>query len=341
MIAILARALLVVALLIWSDIATAQSQPVIHIDSPPNGALISAGKTVSILVSTNDTTITQVGLIVESPLPKILPRRGSGQFAFTMDVPADTAPGAYHISAIGIRDNGVASTPATITLVISAGQAPVSVHISPEQLEFKFPGLQERLELYQDDSTINLSEGPGVTWRSLNEAVATVNAFGIVTAVGPGVTEIEGIYQLASISLTSRISVEVLNPIKGDLNGDGRVDLDDLNFLTDRLDTNIIVKTDARDLNQDGRLNEIDVEILTTLCTYPKCASEGVSIPGDIDRDGDVDQNDLDILRANLSKSVSESQCGARCDVDSDGKITDLDVQKLLPLCTRPNCATR
>ncbi len=60
-------------------------------------------------------------------------------------------------------------------------------------------------------------------------------------------------------------------------------------------------------------------------------------IPGDLDKDGDVDQNDLNILLTYRNKPASA--CPG-CDLDGDGMITVLDARKLVLLCTRPRCAT-
>jgi hypothetical protein len=61
----------------------------------------------------------------------------------------------------------------------------------------------------------------------------------------------------------------------------------------------------------------------------------------DIDNDGDVDRDDLTILLQDRGKSVSQSACGARCDLDGDGHITGLDARELILLCSRSNCATQ
>jgi hypothetical protein len=63
-------------------------------------------------------------------------------------------------------------------------------------------------------------------------------------------------------------------------------------------------------------------------------------IPGDYDRDGDVDRNDMEILLQDRNKTVDESSCGSACDLDSDGVITVLDARKLVLLCSRTRCAT-
>jgi len=63
-------------------------------------------------------------------------------------------------------------------------------------------------------------------------------------------------------------------------------------------------------------------------------------LTGDLDGDGDVDRNDLNILLLDRNKPVSQSACGSACDLDGDGIITGLDARKLVLLCTRPRCAT-
>lgn len=60
---------------------------------------------------------------------------------------------------------------------------------------------------------------------------------------------------------------------------------------------------------------------------------------GDLDRDGDVDNDDL----SNLLKARNQAATGSNDprDLDGDGRITTLDARKLILLCTRPRCATQ
>ena len=60
-------------------------------------------------------------------------------------------------------------------------------------------------------------------------------------------------------------------------------------------------------------------------------------IRGDLDNDGDIDQKDLNILLTYRNQPASACP---ECDIDGDGVITVLDARKLVLMCTRPRCAT-
>lgn len=60
---------------------------------------------------------------------------------------------------------------------------------------------------------------------------------------------------------------------------------------------------------------------------------------GDVVRDNAVDRRDVDLLRADLGKTVGEAVCGIACDLDADGSITVLDARRMATLCTTANCA--
>lgn len=63
---------------------------------------------------------------------------------------------------------------------------------------------------------------------------------------------------------------------------------------------------------------------------------EDDKIRGDLDGDGDIDRNDLNILLSHRDQPASA--CIA-CDLDGDGTITVLDARKLVIMCTRPRCS--
>ncbi|OEU79964.1 MAG: alkaline phosphatase [Desulfobacterales bacterium S5133MH4] len=56
---------------------------------------------------------------------------------------------------------------------------------------------------------------------------------------------------------------------------------------------------------------------------------------GDLDGDGDVDRDDISIIRVHRGQPASVCP---ECDIDSDGVITVRDARKLVKMCTRPRC---
>jgi hypothetical protein len=64
-----------------------------------------------------------------------------------------------------------------------------------------------------------------------------------------------------------------------------------------------------------------------------------VPLLGDIDLDGDVDTDDLNLLMA--GRNTAATDANDLRDLDGDGMITLLDARKLTLLYTRPRGATR
>lgn len=60
-----------------------------------------------------------------------------------------------------------------------------------------------------------------------------------------------------------------------------------------------------------------------------------VVVPGDFDMDGDVDFDDLTILRGEFGNSV---ETDSPYDMNNDGTINVLDYRRVITLCTRPRC---
>lgn len=61
-------------------------------------------------------------------------------------------------------------------------------------------------------------------------------------------------------------------------------------------------------------------------------------MPGDLDGDGDVDRDDINLILAARNQPASGADDPR--DLDGDGMITALDARIAVTLCTRPRCAT-
>ena len=63
--------------------------------------------------------------------------------------------------------------------------------------------------------------------------------------------------------------------------------------------------------------------------------TNATGLPGDLNGDGDIDRDDIAIIRSHLNQSADECP---DCDIDGNGVVTILDARKLVKMCTCPRC---
>jgi hypothetical protein len=80
-----------------------------------------------------------------------------------------------------------------------------------------------------------------------------------------------------------------------------------------------------------GDDSKVDFSDLTLSYTLPSAAR------GDLNGDAAVDRDDLDIIMSGTGTQATAG--GDPRDLDGDGRITVLDARKLVPLCSKPQCA--
>jgi len=263
-------------------IATAQ-QPSLQITSPADGAFISVGQALTVNVSAFPSgSVSQVGLLASDPLEGAAPL-ANGPYQFNLDIPASLPYGRYEIVAVGSDSLGrqVFSPPVSISAEPTIPLEALTVQ--PIRLKFQFIGQQLPLLVYgkfADGTIADLTNSDATLFSSTNTQNVTANQTGMVTAIGGG-TGASVVVQRGTLSVSVPVTVPV--SIRGDLNGDGVVDRNDLNIIMIALNTPASVPFDARDLNRDGVINALDARILVTLCTRPGCATP-TTAEGNVDK---------------------------------------------------------
>ncbi|MHA1829613.1 MAG: dockerin type I domain-containing protein, partial [Candidatus Heimdallarchaeaceae archaeon] len=129
---------------------------------------------------------------------------------------------------------------------------------------------------------------------------------------------------------TKNISVapSVLISVKGDVNGDCKVDVLDLVSVRNKLNQDPNIPTNKKaDVNKDGRINVLDLILvrnnLGKTCSLSK---KDWPLPADVNLDCKVDILDLIFIRNHLNQDPSTDIEIQRCDVNTDGRINVLDL---------------
>lgn len=126
----------------------------------------------------------------------------------------------------------------------------------------------------------------------------------------------------ASSTMSSTISSTGL---KGDVNGDGNVNSDDLRWLDQHLKNSSIAisRTDA-DMNNDGVINYVDYNLLVYFLNPPKPI-----LKGDANRDGKIDEADYKLLSQYVIGQKVSGFYHYNADMNDDKKFTSTDLSQL------------
>ena len=195
---------IVILFVAFSAVPGNAQQDRVHILSPSAGTTVRPGQTVTIAVAA-DASIQKlalmgrhplgVGQIVAGGIPGVV-ARGAGEsrpVQFQLRIPADIQPGTYHVTAIGTTASGDVESEA-LTLDVEKAEEPSRIWMEPSMIQFT--RLEEQipvrvLGVFPDASQLDLTRSNKTTYSSADPRVATINAEGVVTSVGPGKTSIQ------------------------------------------------------------------------------------------------------------------------------------------------------
>lgn len=180
----------IVFLLVCREVMIAQgNRGLLRIISPSNQAEFAPGETFIVRVAPGPGTFySQVSLMGESPIG-INEVKEAPPFEFSLTLPSNIRPGRYQITASGLREPAKIQDHAFITIDVERPDFPVKLHVEPSLIEFRFPGSQMPLGvsgMFTIGENLTLTRSSRTIFRSSDSKVASVDAIGIVTGIGPG-----------------------------------------------------------------------------------------------------------------------------------------------------------
>lgn len=196
-------------------------------------------------------------------------------YTFTVTIPQGAALGTQAIEA-GIKCAPANSNLETVStqIYIEAGTIPAgaTLYLSPDAVWLKYFGQSRSISVYlrESQSSMLVSQSSQLTAISSDPTIVSVSGSTLTAGNHAGTATVT--FSLGTVQGKLQVTNEA-SGVQGDLNGDGKVDIDDVNIIEAALNTPASGPNDARDVNHDGVINALDARILTTLCTNARCAT--------------------------------------------------------------------
>jgi hypothetical protein len=182
------------------------TDPRLRIDSPRDGAVVAAGETLEVTVSSpNRTRFVGVTVVMDTDSIDIDQDATSLPAHFPIKIPRSIKSGLYFVSAVagraGLAGRDGELVIAVIEVDIERPEMPRAIsrrgYPAGFSLLFEKKGETRDIELLGDfgnGDVVDVTESSRVTFESSDTAVATVDKSGTITAVGAGHAEVVAWY---------------------------------------------------------------------------------------------------------------------------------------------------
>jgi hypothetical protein len=183
----------------------------LRIDAPRDGAVVFAGETLRVSVSSPDRTRFVGVVVVIEDLDDVEMETTSLPAHFTVKIPKSIASGVYGLNAMGGRANGELVV-VTIDVDIERRDMPRAIAPRLPKVYLEKKGETREIGLVGEfgiGDFVDVVKSSRVTFESSNTAVATVDAEGTVTAVGSGRAAVVAWYGPRDRGVNVSIPVEV------------------------------------------------------------------------------------------------------------------------------------
>jgi len=179
------------------------------ISAPAGGITVTSGQALTVTVAVAPGSYPMgVAVIAQYPLDSAPLQPVSGPtLTFTLEIPANAAPGAYNITAVSADANGNELASAPVSVLVERADLPTALNVSPPGVVVSHVGATMPLVVFGTFTgglQLNVTHSSHLTAVSANPSVAYVRNGTVMTA-GSGQTTIALTYG----QVTSTIAVTV------------------------------------------------------------------------------------------------------------------------------------
>jgi hypothetical protein len=238
--------------------------------SPTPGAVVVPGQRLEVIIQGPPAKAILVGGITWAGDRVIAPPL----YKYYISVPYNAPAGPVDITAMIHPEIGSMETIA-VGVAVQPSLVDANLVLSPQEHVFTFFGQTRKVSAKVVNRTTGVGSDLGDVGGDLTvtpndgSIVLFERPGGNVVAAQSGSTYVTFQYK----GLTSLLLIDVEpSAIRGDLNGDGRVDQLDINIVQGRIGLPKVVPNDSRDINLDGKIDALDLRVLTSMCSKPRCA---------------------------------------------------------------------
>lgn len=183
----------------------------LQITAPANGTIVSPGQTLPVTVTSSTLKDAQFAIVSPlgmGPLVSLVPGRT------TLVVPRDAACRRYQVTAFGVIPSGQNVMSRPIEIDVERPDMPVAVSEQNDSREFNFQGRGESdrltmLARFADGQVFDVTESSYLEYSSSDVRVATVDQYGLITAMGIGEATVKATYRKGAESRSMEFSVQL------------------------------------------------------------------------------------------------------------------------------------
>jgi Bacterial Ig-like domain (group 2) len=171
----------------------------LQITSPATGAVVNPGQTMSVtVISPTNTVFRQVAVLAEPiGLSSLATIATSAPAHFSFSIPTNISCRWYTLMAVGITPSGQEVSSPEVSIDVERSDLPTLLYTQIPAIEFENLGETFPIMIsatFSDRGSFDVTESSKLIYDSSNSNVATVDATGMVTALGVGKASITATY---------------------------------------------------------------------------------------------------------------------------------------------------